>query len=123
MSDLESTDVSGVDWRDHRLDILELQLEQQEKRLDEHSDAIKQLRADVQSLNDRAVIQRTLTPLERQIVTDNVARTLAKSVERHYAGESDRRRRSRIGLMAAIMGGCGAIGGFIYKLVSSVRFH
>ena len=123
MNEDESTDTSGVNWRDHRLDILELQLRQIEKRLDEHQDSIKQLRFDVQSLNERAVFQRSLTPLERQIVSDNVAKTLAKSVERHYAGESDRRRRGRVGLMAAIMGGAGAIGGFIYKLISGIRIH
>lgn len=123
MNERESTGASGVNWRDHRLDILELQLGQIEKRLDEHQDSIKQLRFDVQSLNERAVFQRSLTPLERQIVSDNVAKTLAKSVERHYAGESDRRRRGRLGLMAAIMGGAGAIGGFIYKLISGIRIH
>ena len=107
---------SGVDWRDHRLDLLEKVVGSLEKRVD-------QLQIEVNSLNARSIFQRDLTPLERQIITDQFTKSLAQSVERHYTEPIDRRRRARIGLLATLMGGAAAVGAFIAKLIGSIRFH
>ena len=106
----------GVDWRDHRLDLLDKQVEALEKHVD-------QLQIQVNSLNARAIFQRDLTPLERQIITDQFTKSLATSVERHYTEPVYRERRARIGVMAALMGGAAAVGAFIAKLFGSVRIH
>ena len=106
-----------VDPRDHRLDLLQAWTVASEKRLDELASRIDLLARAVERVEGRQIIRRDLTPLERQLLDAEMERQLAGDVVRHYRRESDRTRRARSGLLAAVVAAAAAVGGVLSRLL------
>lgn len=103
--------------RDHRLDLVEQRLDFLDKRSDERWEDFERLRLRVDSLEDRALIRRSLTPLERSLLDEQVERTIAQDVVGHFRRSSDRGRRARIAGLAAVLAAAAAIGSLVSKLL------
>lgn len=107
----------AIDPRDHRLDLLEAWTVASEKRMDEFAVLLERLARAVDRVESRQIIRRDLTPLERQLLDAEMERQLAGDVVRHYRRESDRTRRARSGLLAAIVAAAAAVGGVLSRLL------
>ena len=107
----------AIDPRDHRLDLLEAWTVASEKRMDEFAVLLERLARAVDRVEGRQIIRRDLTPLERQLLDAEMERQLAGDVVRHYRRESDRTRRARSGLLAAIVAAAAAVGGVLSRLL------
>ena len=107
----------AIDPRDHRLDLLEAWTVASEKRMDEFAVLLERLARAVDRVEGRQIIRRDLTPLERQLLDAEMERQLAGDVVRHYRRESDRTRRARSGLLAAVVAAAAAVGGVLSRLL------
>lgn len=113
----DQSEAGPIDPRDHRLDLLEQRLEFLDRRSDERWTDFERLRGRVDSLEDRALIRRALTPLERSLLDEQIERSLAQDVVTHFRRASDRGRRARLAGLAAILAAAAAIGSLVSKLL------
>lgn len=106
-----------IDPRDNRLDVLEAQVDglrrvQEDLRLE-----VSRLSEHVASLQRRALLTREPTPLERQLLDEQMERSLSGDVVKYYRRRADRGRRGQVALLAAILAAASAAGAFIEKII------
>lgn len=106
-----------IDPRDHRLDLLEQRCEYIERSLDDRWSQFERLRGRVDSLEERALVRRSLSPLERRLLDEQMERTLAQDVVGHFRRASDRGRRARVVGLAAVLAAAAAVGSLISRIL------
>lgn len=107
----------NVDERDHRLDLLELAVNDLRKANAALQATVDDLREHTTNLESRTLIQRAITPLERKLLDAQLERSLAGSVNRYYIEKSNKSRRVAIAWVVAVMAGLAATADFIRKLI------
>lgn len=107
----------SVDLRDHRLDMLEAQVDALLRVQDDIRREVGRIGEQVASLQRRALLTRDPTPLERQLLDEQMERSLSGDVVRYYRRRADRGRRGQVALLAAILAAASAAGAFIEKLI------
>lgn len=111
----------AIDQRDHRLDLLDKDVDRLKADYEAVRKAVARLREEVDSLNQRTIIRRAISPLERQLLDREIDAALARSVWDHYRDQSSRGRRSRFSWLVAVLAGIAAVGEFVSRLVGGPK--